>query len=110
MNSRKELNARYRQVMKSARKQMGVLGKFWSVFIHLPPVDLLLGLLDRTILRPIPLLTSGIVALAGGLGLYSITLYNGYQMYGAEIPLLLIGGLFIGIAFDYLQILFNGND
>lgn len=109
MNQRKDVNEKYAKVMAHARKQMGPIGKAWSHIIHFLPIEILLNLLDKTILRPIPLLTAGMVAFMGGLGLYSIALYNGYSMNGAAIPLLLIGGLFIGIIFDYLRIFFNGS-
>lgn len=110
MNPRKDINKRYSETMKSVRNQMGVIGKISSIILHFPPIEILLSLMDRTILRPIPLLFSGIAAFLGGLGLYSISLYNGYQMNDAVIPLLLIGGLLVGVVFDYLQIFFNGTD
>ena len=56
--------------MKSVRNQMGVIGKISSIILHFPPIEMLLSLMDRTILRPIPLLFSGIAAFLGGLGLY----------------------------------------
>ncbi len=95
--------------MHSVRQEMGPLGKLWSLFIHFPPVEILLTLLNRTVLRPFPLLVAALVGLLGGLGLYGIALYNGYVLSGAEIPFLIIGGLFLGIIFDYLRIFFNGD-
>lgn len=109
MNQRKDINSKYKHVMRSARSQMNPISQLWSYIIHFAPIEWLLNILNRTILRPVPLLTSGITAFIGGLGLYSISLYNGYSMSGSEIPLLLIGGLFIGIILDYLRIFFGGS-
>ncbi len=109
MNDRKSINNKYKSVMHSARADMNPLSKLWSIILHFPPIEWTFNLLNKTILRPVPLITSGAVSLIGGLGLYSIALYNGYPMYGSEIPLLLLGGLFIGIIFDYLRIIFGGS-
>lgn len=109
MNQRKDINEKYNKAMTVTRSHMNIISRIWSRFIHFAPVELLLNLIDRTIFRPIPLLSAGIAAFFGGLGIYSISLYNGYSMSGSEIPLLLIGGLFVGIIFDYLKIFFSGN-
>ena len=107
MNQRKDINERYCNVMSAVRNQMNILGKIWSRLLHFPPINLLLDILDKTILRPVPFLVAGLASSIGGLGLFCIALYNGYSMAGSEIPLLFIGGLFVGIAFDYLRILFG---
>lgn len=108
MNERKEVNDKYSQVMSTTRSQMGLLGRMWSHIIHFPPIEGLLRLLDNTILRPVPLLSSGLLALFGGLGVYLISLYNGYTVSTSITPLLAIGGLFIGIVIDYFRIFFGG--
>ena len=109
MNPRKDMNQEYNKTMAKVRADMGPSGKLWSYIIHFPPLEVLLSLLDRTVFRPVPLLTASVIAFLGGLGLYSMSLYNGYHMSGTEIPLLLISGLFIGIIIDYLKIFFGDN-
>ena len=107
--TRKEVDASYKKIMKSVRSEMGIVGNLFSYIIHLPILGGILTLLARTVLRPVPLLSAGIIGLAGGLGMYGIALYNGYAMNTSLVPLLLLAGLFIGIVFDYLRIFFGGS-
>lgn len=93
--------ALYRQTLKAAQAQLPRSSRTFSRLIHARGVEAASEALARTVLRPVPLLSAGLVAFVVSTVIYIIGRYQGYGLIGGGWWLVsLASGYSLGLLYD----------
>lgn len=108
--SRHKLNESFNKTMSHTQEELSVSKKIFSKFIHNSFIESTSNLLGSTLFRPNAILLGATIAFITTLLSYTIAKRIGYNLSGSETLIGFVFGWLIGIVFDYLHLLFVGND
>ena len=86
----------YERVLTRTRKQLSRSSRVMSKIIHQPVVSAVSETAGKTVARPSGFLGGGLLALAGTLIYYYLTMHYGYEYQYSAFLLFLAGGFVIG--------------
>ncbi len=86
--------------LQRARKHMTSSSRSFSKFIHVPSIDAVSKVGEKTIARPTGILTGAIIALAGSSYLFWSAKHYGYQYNYFVVILLFAGGYIAGLIIE----------
>lgn len=97
----------FKETMDQARSHMSPSGRLFSSLIHIKPVEIISGILAKTLFRPVAIISGGVAAIAIGFFTWMIAKYYGYQLSGSEIPAGFLVGWIFGLLYDYASLIFT---
>lgn len=108
MNNIKDINKKnYRKNLATIKKQLSPLNQTFSNVVHAPIIDSILAFIDRTLLRPIPLLTGAILTTISMASCLILTIF-GYSLSGLEFTISFSTGWLIGLIYDAIAKMAHG--
>lgn len=108
--SKKDRDSSYKQTMKQVQSEMSFSSRQFSKIIHNKAVENTSEFIGKTIARPNAILLGSIFAFVLTLIAYTVSKTMGYVMSGSETITAFIIGWIVGIAYDYLRLLFTGKN
>ncbi|MEK7621330.1 MAG: hypothetical protein AAB395_03165 [Patescibacteria group bacterium] len=94
----------YKVTMKKARAELNAYERLIGKFIHLAPVSLVIGILEKTLFRQTPMQFGLVASVTMGLFLVSMSYLYGYQISSLEVLVYIFGlGFIVGLVFEYVR-------
>lgn len=106
--SKKERTASFNQHMKHVQKELPPVKRAFSKLIHNPVVEKTSEVVGSTVARPNAILAGAVVAFVAVLAVYLVAKHFGYRLSGFETIAAFCIGWLLGIAYDFLKVLFTG--
>jgi hypothetical protein len=106
--SKKEAAANYKMTMKEVRKELPVVSRTFSKFIHNKAVERVSDAVGSTVARPNAILIGSLMAFVFTLGIFLVARYYGYPLSGSETIAAFALGWMVGLLVDYLRLEFTG--
>lgn len=106
--SARSLDSSYKHTLKQVQAELSPLGRYFSKFIHLEPVETISSFVSSTIARPNAILFGSILAFVATIAIYFIAKSFGYVLSGFESIGAFIIGWLIGNVLDYLYLVIKG--
>lgn len=106
--NKKQKNESFKRTMKRVQSELPIAERLFSKVIHNKTVEKTSDIIGSSIARPNLILSGAFSAFLLTLITYWIAKRVGYQLSGSETIIAFIIGWLIGIAYDYLRLLFTG--
>lgn len=96
-HTKAEKNKSFKTTMHHVRKDLSMPERTLSRVIHQPIIEKASEVAGKTIARPSGMIGATVAALIGLAFVFGVAKYAGFSLSGSEMPLLLIGGMLLGL-------------
>lgn len=94
----------YHNTIKQNRVHLNVFERIASIVLHYPLVDVILGSLDKTLFRIVPMQIGFIAVTIFGLLAVAVAYFYGYQtMSLTSLAYVYVLGFVVGFVFEYVR-------